>query len=89
MYINRQCQTFTSEKNSRSKKLPEKLISYKGNAKKFQDIFGGRFILTLLSSAVFLLQHHVSDFFNFILLERQKAFKGFQGHNERFPHYLG
>ena len=72
--INRQCQTFTSEKNSRSQKLREKQISYKGNAKKVQDISGERFILTLLSSAVFLIKHHVSDLFNFVLLERQKAF---------------
>ena len=33
------------------------------NSKKVQGIFGERFILALLSSAVFRLQNRVSDFF--------------------------
>ena len=35
-------------------------------SKKVQDIFVLTFILALLSSAVFLLQNHVSDFFEFV-----------------------
>ena len=39
-----------------------------------QNIFGKMFILALLSSAVFCLQNHVSDFFKTISFRRQKAF---------------
>ena len=36
-------------------------VTFKG--KKVQGIFGGTFILALLSSAIFRLQNHVSDLF--------------------------
>ena len=39
-------------------------------SKKVQGIFGKKFILVLLSSAVFSLQSHVSDFFKIVLLGR-------------------
>ena len=48
------------------KKIPEKKIRRNALAlkrKKVQGIFGKRFILALLPSAVFRLQNHVSDFF--------------------------
>ena len=41
------------------------------NTKNVQGIFGEKFILALLSSAVFCLQNRVSDFFFFIGLARK------------------
>ena len=64
-----ECQTFTIEKNWRrsqnfdslGKKIWRNALTLKN--KKVQGIFGETFILALLSSAVFRLQNHVSDFF--------------------------
>ena len=53
------------EENWLSQNLSEKWISRKENlkSKKVQGIFGKKFTLALLSSAVFRLQNSVSDFF--------------------------
>ena len=53
-------------KSCRKSKLVGKKIGRNARAlksKKVQGIFGKTFILALLSSAVFRLQNHVSDFF--------------------------
>ena len=64
--------------------------------KKVQGIFGKTITLVLLSSADLRLQNHVSDFFSIVLLgdkrllsEFCRKWGWFQGHNERFPKYLG
>ena len=54
-------------------------------SKKVQGTLGQTFILALSSSGVFCLQKRVSHFFEIDL----KKWGWFQGHNERFPKYLG
>ena len=51
-----------------SKKIWRNTLTLK--SKKVQGIFAEMFILALSSSAVFLLQNRVSDFFYFVLIGR-------------------
>ena len=57
-----------SESKFLQKKIWRNVLALK--SKNVQGIFRETFILSLLSSAVFRLQNHVSDFSYFILLRR-------------------
>ena len=57
-----------SESKFLQKKIWRNVLALK--SKNVQGIFRETFILSLLSSAVFRPQNHISDFFYFILLRR-------------------
>ena len=90
------CQTFTIEKSRLSQNLFGKKIWRNAlalNSKKVQGIFGGTFILALLSFVNKMVSQITFNLFcsgdKKFLSEFRWKWGLFQGHNERFPKYLG